>query len=38
MTAPDLLTAVGLALYGEQFKAPLACDLGVTPRTVQQMG
>ena len=36
MTAPDLLTAVGLALYGEQFKVPLACDLGVTLRTVHR--
>jgi len=31
-----ILTAVGQALYGERWQAPLARDLGVTSRTMRR--
>ena len=36
MTATDLLTAIGSALYGTQFQRALADDLGVSDRQVRR--
>jgi hypothetical protein len=35
MEDPDILKAVGEALYGRQWQAPLSRDLGVTDRTIR---
>lgn len=33
---PDILSAIGAALYGEHWQAQLCADLGVTGRTMRR--
>jgi hypothetical protein len=37
LTPPDLLAAIGRALHGEAYKAPLARDLDMRPDSIDAM-